>query len=727
MRPKLKGDTYYFPTVDGIYLRNNHDAFYLKGKGLARLLDILSPYLNGEYVLDEIAANLPVDRQELVKKLIQILSTKGFVQDISTDLPHQLSEQELRAYEAEIAFVGAFTSSAAHHFEQYRNARVLLVGSGLTLTSLVHAALHSGLRQVHVLLTEEYPTDRQRLLDYLELYRERDGYQEISIAAPLDWADEDAVRLALQSFDALLYTADRAMVGRAYLLNRLAHEQQKPLIQAVLIDDEALIGPLVQPGKAGCWECAWRRLQANFPPPQDKLNVPLLSALEDFPSGAVSRFVAAPTAAVVANLLNFELFKYLAGVDALETAGHMLIIDLETLQSKRHSFVPHPLCSACSSAISADAATFQKTITSLRATPTVEQEHFSSQAVHLFDARLGLFREIDEHDFTQIPLNVAQVTLTLPQTASLRLVTGQGTDFGLARRRATLRACEIYAAHFYDARRGLSEDELCVSLAQLTAPVPSVYNRQLRSASLPTTRASTDECYLWAWDLASQSLAAVHASAVFPLFQKDDLSSDHDLTGVGVGMNWDEAVYYALLSHVLAQCLRACGQVNTPFPQVKLDTSGLQPSGERSLRLLNLVRADLAVYDLSTCAWGFPCFAFCLAGTTVAYTSDCDPVEALQAGLELALLAQQARDDHQAYASAPVFDLPVALRGSEQIMPATVSVPDLAERNTLLLSAFQKRGFVPLVIPLDHDLELARVLPFLLRVVLGETFPERNS
>lgn len=717
MRPKLKGDTYYFPTPDGIYLRNNLHPFYLKGKGLARLLDILSPHLNGEYSLDEILANLPADRQELLKKLIQILVAKNFLQDVSTDLPHQLSKQELHAYDAEIAFIGSFTSSAAYHFEQYRNARVLLIGSGLTLTALVHAALHSGLRQVHVLLTDECPTDRQRLADYLELYCERDGQQEISFVDAPAWTNKDALRLALQPFDAFLHVTDRTMAERAYLLNHLAYEQQKPLIQAVLVDDEARIGPLVQPGKAGCWECAWRRLHANNPSS---------SAFDDTPSGAVSRFVAAPTAAVVANLLNFELFKYLAGVEALETAEHLLIIDLETLQCNRHAFAPHPLCSTCSSPVTTLATAFQETIEQLRAAPVAGQEYFSDQATQLFDTRSGLFHELDEYDFTQIPLNVCQVSFIQPQTALLRKVIGWGTDFGAARRHATFESCKLYAAHFYDARRGLAKEALQSSLAQSTGPAPRVYNQQLRLTDLPGAGA-TQEHYLWTWDLAAQTLAAVNASAVFPTAQEDDFSPHCDLIGVGAGASWEEAISFALLTHVRAQCLRSCNQATAPFPRVNLDQIGLQPEGERLQRLLGLVRADLAIYNLSASAWGFPCFAFCLAGTTVAYACDYNLITALQAGLEQTLFAQQAKDDHRIYEPEPVSNLPLILRGSEEITPSMTNVPNLAEQNTLLLSAFTERGFIPLVIPLDHDPALAKVLPFLVKIVLGEARSERGA
>jgi hypothetical protein len=44
---------------------------------------------------------------------ISTLLNRGFVKDLSQDLPHHLTSAELLAYQCEIAFIGSFADSAA--------------------------------------------------------------------------------------------------------------------------------------------------------------------------------------------------------------------------------------------------------------------------------------------------------------------------------------------------------------------------------------------------------------------------------------------------------------------------------------------------------------------------------------------------------------------------------------------------------------------------------------
>ena len=75
MRPKLKGDTFFMPTQDGIYLRSNQKSFWIKGKVVYRWLECLVPYFNGCYTLEEIVEGLDPAQQAMVTHLVDILTT----------------------------------------------------------------------------------------------------------------------------------------------------------------------------------------------------------------------------------------------------------------------------------------------------------------------------------------------------------------------------------------------------------------------------------------------------------------------------------------------------------------------------------------------------------------------------------------------------------------------------------------------------------------------------
>src|SRR5436190_11192201 len=215
MQPKLKGDTFFIPVPDGIYFRNNQGSLKIKGKVVYRWIESLAPYLNGEHTLAKITAGLDSEKQAMVTDLVNTLLTNGFLKDLSQDLPHHLSPTERETYAAEIAFIDSFCDSAAARFERLREHQVLLIGSGLTLTGLVHASLKSGLRQVAVITTPECETNTRRHQEYLDLFHKGDPRQTLTeIDAPGD--NEHAAWVAvLQPFDTIIHVSDQPMLARA--------------------------------------------------------------------------------------------------------------------------------------------------------------------------------------------------------------------------------------------------------------------------------------------------------------------------------------------------------------------------------------------------------------------------------------------------------------------------------------------------------------------------------
>jgi hypothetical protein len=141
------------------------------------------------------------------------------------------------------------------------------------------------------------------------------------------------------------------------------------------------------------------------------------------------------------------------------------------------------------------------------------------------------------------------------------------------------------------------------------------------------------------------------------------------------------------------------------------------PAGEATGWYLAMVAAlgePVTVHDV-TGPLGVPTFACQLAGRTVAYGCATSAADALADGLGQLLLAYQARADAQpAYAPAPVPDLPAHLRGSatRPVEPGPpLGVPDL-------VAAMARRGCRAAAVPLDHDPEVHRAMPYVAHVVV---------
>ncbi|GAB4190671.1 MAG: hypothetical protein OHK0022_03610 [Roseiflexaceae bacterium] len=690
MRPKLKAGTFCIPAPDGVHIRSGAQWFKLNGKTTYSWIERLAPHLNGRQSLDELVGRLPEDKRQMVVQIVELLAQHGCVVDYAQDAPHTLSEDEQTAYAAEIAFVESFGGNAPLRFQRFRESRVLLVGAGLTLTALVYAALRCGLRRPTVLVTGECATNITRHAEYLRLLQERDPRLELGEVAAPRWEHEEELAALVGGFDAVLHLSDRPMLGRARLLNRACAARGTPLLQAMALDGAAWLGPLVGPDAAGCWECAWRRLldnqRAEGLPPQ---------SLRDRPDAALEPFLTATTAALTANTLCFELFKHISTAGPLETAGRMVRIDLETLESQSFVFAPHPLCESCATPETPDDAA-RAAVALVVERPPVTVEQFSQRAVRCFDQRLGLFSSLDEQDFAQLPLHVAQVRMAcpLPGLEAPLTAIGAGLEPGLARRRATQRALELYAGCVFDARR---------------LPQPA------RAAGGPRPDERT-QARLWAYDLHARNAVPVAAEHVFPAL-RGLAPSEQSMPGLASGLSWDEAVVRGLTGLARWLTIDQLAAAREPFGLVDLEAAPLDEDGARLRAILAIGGGQVRIYDLSG-PLGVTVLALTLDGRTIGYSADGSPLAALCQGLELLVLEQQSRAHGQpSYAPPAVPELPLALRGNVVTTLEQHDPGDWAERRQLLLRAFARNRYRALAAPLDHDPLVATILPAVVHVL----------
>ncbi|MEU6479163.1 hypothetical protein ABZ858_20195 [Streptomyces sp. NPDC047017] len=420
MRPKLKSDVLYVPTDDGVHVFGAGADVALRGRAAARWLDRLAPHLDGRTELAELVRGLAEDKRRAVDALVRRLHAAGSVLDAAEDLPHGLTERELETYAAEIAFVEYYLDSAPRRFETYRDSSVVVMGAGPVFVSLVCSALHSGVRRLRAVRTAEAATDSGRLAELAAEALRRDPEQEVEHAA---WSD--AEEAAAARADVVLHVVSAGdAVDRAVRLDRLCRDSGALLVQGLVLDDVAWLGPC-GPG----WASAWARLGAAGP----------------YRDG---RFLGGPAAAVVAGHLGLAAFKARTGISGSHET-ELTRVDLETLRTSTHAFLPHP--QARTAVRPEREAEFAGRVRALQAAGPVGAEEFSARAARCFDPCLGVLRGLDEGEFTQVPLNVTEAVR--PTDDGGPRVFGAGTSFAEARRAAALRGLAAYAAWCTDPRR----------------------------------------------------------------------------------------------------------------------------------------------------------------------------------------------------------------------------------------------------------------------------------
>ncbi len=691
VKPKLKNDTLYLPSAEGIYFVSNHGTLTLEGKHIYQWVDKLAPFLTGAHTLDEITAGLSGDRRRMVTALISGLVEKGFVKDVGDDREHGLDERELAAYESEIAFVDYYRDSAAYRFQRFRERKVLLIGAGQTAAALAQACLHAGVRDVRLVITDEAATDRSRIEEYVGRARDRDPRQ--SLVEVVDVALDDspeAVRKAVESFDVVIHVSDKPMLGRARLLNQVCVDRGVLFIQAVVVGGGAWIGPLVNPvGVDACWECSWLRVLGRNPVAGEPF--------ADRPDAVPSEFLAGPTAAIVANHLAFEVFKHITEAGPVETAGAVVGLDLETLQSADHPVSPHPLCTAHGTSAPPTEQDFLAVVNGLAEGPELSGEDFSRAAAECFEEDTGLLGRLDEGDFGQLPLKVSRAEFSnallrpdFDQEAAAAVAVA--TDFTEARERATRRACELYAASVVDCRR-------------------------LRGSGAGDART-------WGLDLASGAAVSVVAANAFPGLRAA-VPTAADAPGLASGFTWSEAVGRGLLALTNQLTAAELEHARDPFPRVDQNALPQTAIAQRYLTMLEILGIDVEVYDI-TGTLAVPTLVSCMGMDTVGCASGFDEAQLFEEILE------QTLRHHQAHAEKwpgnampePLPQLPKELRGPERTQRST-AVGEPAPRQwpeirALLLSRLRDAGHRPVIVPLDHDPVMNLVLPYIVNVVRGE-------
>jgi putative thiazole-containing bacteriocin maturation protein len=429
MRIKVKRDTFFVPDRNGgVYFRNNTGSFHMQGEMVDQWIEKLLPMFNGQYTLGDLTDGLPDPYRDRVFEIAEVLYLNGFVRDVSGDGLNQLPDEVLGKYISQIEFLDSFGGSGAHRFQSYRQAKVLAVGSGPFFVSLVAALFESGLPKFHVLITGSAATNRQRLMELMAHARDTDSeveLKEVTLQAEGGSSWQDLV----QPFDTILYVSQDGHVDELRSLHAVCREEKKVFLPAIFLPQVGMAGPLVHPDSDACWESAFRRLHQT--------------ALDKDPQ---LHTFSSTAGAMLSNVIVFEWFKWVTGVNQLEQTNEFYLLDLETLEGNWHSFLPHPLVNGCVEAEWVQDFDKELGISSSSSDLSRLLPYFSQ----LTSAVSGIFDIWDEGNLNQLPLAQCRVQAVDPATEGpadlLPEIICNGLTHHEARRDAGLTGIETYVS-----------------------------------------------------------------------------------------------------------------------------------------------------------------------------------------------------------------------------------------------------------------------------------------
>lgn len=427
---KVKADTFFLPDVDGsVYFRNNARSFRMDGASVQAWVEKLLPVLDGQHTMESLTEGLPVPYRKRIYDLAGMLYDNGFLRDVSADKLHQLKDEILARYAPQIEFVDNLVGSGARRFQTYRNMNILIVGAGSTLVSLVGALWESGLKAVNLIATDTFATNTSRLNDLSALYG------DLADATPVhnlldSGMDTESLRVLVKNRDAVLYLSETGDLRELRRIESVCRNEHICFMSAVCTENLGVVMPNsrtnVTNDKPLSFDAAWRRIHQSL-------------VKNDMGVGRSNDL----SGAVLANILVFELFKSITGVDN-EPGYRIYTLNLETLEGAWHDVMPVE-----DGGWTGD----MRRIENLDEVPDVAYQpptmrEMMSYFSQITDSTSGIFHLWGEGELSQLPLSQCRVQpidpLSIGPAELLTPIVCHGVTHEDARREAGLTGIEAY-------------------------------------------------------------------------------------------------------------------------------------------------------------------------------------------------------------------------------------------------------------------------------------------
>ena len=105
-RPRVRRDTLFTRTPEGVLFHNAHGGFRVDAKGAYRFASLLVPHLNGANRVADICRTLSPAQREMVGGMVKALFERDFARDVPPGADTaELADEVAERFAAQIAYV----------------------------------------------------------------------------------------------------------------------------------------------------------------------------------------------------------------------------------------------------------------------------------------------------------------------------------------------------------------------------------------------------------------------------------------------------------------------------------------------------------------------------------------------------------------------------------------------------------------------------------------------
>ncbi|WP_225845977.1 TOMM precursor leader peptide-binding protein [Streptomyces sp. HPF1205] len=656
-RPRIRRDVLYTQTPTGVHFHNARGGFSVVMPSAYRFAQLIVPHLTGEHTVADLCAGLGDKQRAMVTRLVGTLYARGFARDAVPPAPGAPAPEPAvaRRFAPQIDYVDHYADDAAARFLRFRTTRVAVLGEGPLARWAALSLVRNGCATVAVPAALDAPGN-----GFAELAAEARALNDEDCPVGLRLLDAPTAPggygwAELDGYDVVLVTGEHAAAQTAALAHGVP--EGRMLVPAWGFGGSVVVGPLMRHGSTGCWTCAALRLGANADPAHAAdLWSSLATGGPGGPGGTrggggtdTSRAPRGPLAAMVGNLLGYEVFRLTTGALTPETDGRLVVQDLDSLDTVAEPLLAHPRCPHCggrddapatavvplarlgsgtegfgsgtegsgsgadgpgsgtgarksaaegprpgtdapgSSPADPEAASADPEAAS--AGPAEEDlaraalAEITDRSV-LVQPASGVFRRFADETWAQTPLKVSTVELSTGHGGTRRITAFDVHHVAGARLRALHRAAEVYAEHVVPLP------------VPLTAADSGTAGRKKAGVEVLSVAGGVSDAPVTAWHLATSLLdggsVLVPAAALRPFGPANrDRLVEPTAAGTGAGGTPAEATARAVLTALAHDTLRHAlhGRVRV----AAVDPAGLEAAGDPELTFLVRCAANLGV------------------------------------------------------------------------------------------------------------------------------------
>ncbi|WP_443062824.1 TOMM precursor leader peptide-binding protein [Streptomyces sp. NBC_00441] len=576
-RPRVRRDVLFTETPDGVIFHNADGGFRLTAGSGYRFATLLVPHLDGSRSVEEICQGFGDRQKAMVGELVKALYTRGFARPVPApdeSAAPRTAPAPAERFAQQIAYIDHYADEADARFARYRSTRVAVLGDGPVARWCVLSLIRNGCAAIGVDATLLDGSGGSTAEEFAAVHREAARLTEEDCPVELSVLPEGPGPgwAAYDGYDVVVAAAGPRAPGTVLALLREGVPEGRTLLPAWTFRGRAVVGPVMTPGAAACWACAALRLGAAGDA-ADTAAAGLWSGLA-LGTGTPGAQPVGPLAAMLGNLLGYEVFRLVTGALRAETRDRLLLQDMASFDVASEPLLPHPACPFCAPPAAlpepVDLASAPTRPAFLPTAATAADDEAAQGPLAALERRsalvhphAGVFTAYADEKLTQTPLKVGSVVLGGLGARGRRTVTAFDVHHTAgARLRALNAAATVYAEHVVPAP---APDDA-------TAELPAVAPDSLTVAS-GTGGTGTATRWTAAVSLLTKEVVRVPAGAVRP-FGADNADRRFEPTraGAGAGADLPEAAGAGLLSALahdaLRRAVRGAGAVSVITPQV---------------------------------------------------------------------------------------------------------------------------------------------------------------